>query len=137
MRGDAARDDHDLCLDDQSAGQPGHRRQHRDERGRRRWTIENQGFNLQKTSELNLEHAYSTAPDRIKAYYYLLQIAHMILQLLEQGSLLRQLAQRQGKTSRALFSSLKNIARRLLDDLRHRVLPEETRLAIQIRFDTS
>ncbi len=105
--------------------------------GRRRWIIENQGFNLQKNSELNLEHAYSTDPDRIKAYYYLLQIAHMMLQLLEQGSLLRQLAQRHGKTPVALFGSLKNIARRFLDDLRHRVLPEEARLVIQIRFDTS
>lgn len=104
--------------------------------GRRRWTIE-EGFNLQKNSELNLEHAYSIDPDRLKAYYYLLQIAHMMLQLLEQGSVLRHLAQTQGKAPLALFGSLKNIARRLLDDLRHRVLPEEPRLAIQIRFDTS
>lgn len=104
--------------------------------GRCRWDIE-EGFNLQKNSELKLEHAYSTDPDRMKAYYYLLQIAHMMLQLLEQGSLLRHLAQTQGKAPRALFGSLKNIARRLLEDLRHRVLPEEMGPAIQIRFDTS
>ena len=104
--------------------------------GRRRWTIE-AGFNVQKNSELNLEHAYSTDPELIKAYYYLLQIAHMMLQLLERGSLLRRLAQRHGKTPLALFGSLKNIARRLLEDLRHHVLPEEPRPAIQIRFDTS
>ncbi len=52
--------------------------------GRRRWTIE-AGFNVQKNSELNLEHPYSTDPELIKAYYYLLQIAHMMLQLLERG----------------------------------------------------
>ena len=104
--------------------------------GRRRWTIE-AGFNVQKNSELNLEHAYSTDPELIKAYYYLLQIAHMMLQLLERGSLLRRLAQRHGKTPLALFGSLKNIARRLLEDLRHHLLPEESRPAIQIRFDTS
>jgi len=104
--------------------------------GRRRWTIE-AGFNVQKNSELNLEHAYSTDPELIKAYYYLLQIAHMMLQLLERGSLLRRLAQRHGKTPVALFGSLKNIARRLLEALRHHVLPDEPRPAIQIRFDTS
>lgn len=105
--------------------------------GRRRWTIENQGFNLQKNSELHLEHAYSTDPDGLKAYYYLLQIAHIMLQVLERGSLLRQVAAAQGKTVLALFGSLKNIARRLLEALRHRLLSEEPRLAIQIRFDTS
>jgi len=65
--------------------------------GRCRWTIENQGFNVQKNSELHLEHAYSTDPDGLKAYYYLLQIAHIMLQVLERGSLLRQLAAAQGK----------------------------------------
>jgi hypothetical protein len=105
--------------------------------GRCRWAIENQGFNLQKNSELHLEHAYSTDPDGLKAYYYLLQIAHIMLQLLERGSLLRQLAAAQGKTVLTLFGSLKNIARRLLEDLRHGLLPEELRVAIQIRFDTS
>ena len=60
--------------------------------GRRRWLIENQGFNLQKNSELNLEHAYSEDPDGLKTYYYLLQIAHTMLQLLEHGSLLHHLA---------------------------------------------
>jgi len=105
--------------------------------GRCRWTIENQGFNLQKNSELHLEHAYSTDPDGLKAYYYLLQIAHIMLQLLERGSLLRQVAVAQGKTVLTLFGSLKNIARRLLEDLRHGLLPEEPRMAIQIRLDTS
>ncbi len=105
--------------------------------GRRRWTIENQGFNLQKNSELHLEHAYSTDPERLKAYYYLLQIAHLILQVVERGSLLRRLAAAQGTTVGALFGSLKNIARRLLEDLRHALLPEDPGRAMQIRFDDS
>lgn len=42
-----------------------------------RWKIENQGFNLQKNSGLNLEHAYSTDPDVMKSFYYLMQIAHL------------------------------------------------------------
>src|SRR6266480_3728179 len=61
--------------------------------GRVRCNIENQGFNIQKNSGLNLEHAYSTDPDVMKAFYYLLQIAHLFLQMFERGSLLRRLAQ--------------------------------------------
>ncbi len=105
--------------------------------GRCRWTIENQGFNVQKNSDLNLEHAYSEDPDKLKAYYYLLQIAHIMLQLLEHGSLLRHLAQAQGKTLLELFGSLKNIARRLLESFRNSLFPDEPRAAIQIRLDTS
>lgn len=110
--------------------------------GRIRCTIENQGFNIQKNSGLNLEHAYSFDSERLKAYYYLMQIAHMILQLVEQGSLLRHLAQRLGKSPLQLFGSLQNIARRLLECFRNRFLPDEAfdlsaAAAIQIRLDSS
>jgi hypothetical protein len=60
--------------------------------GRVRRNIENQGFNIQKNSGLNLQHACSTDPDAMKAFYSLLQIAHLFLQMLERGSLLRRLA---------------------------------------------
>ena len=108
--------------------------------GRCRWKIDNEGFNLQKNSDLNLEHAYSLDPERLKAYYYLLQIAHLILQLLERGSLLRQLAREVGKTPRTLWGSLKNIARRLLESFRYHLLPpvDAATPRIQIRLnDTS
>ena len=107
--------------------------------GRQRWCIENQGFHLQKHSGLNLEHAYSEG-EHWAAYYYLLQIAHILLQLLEKGSLLRRLAEAQGKGSAlALFGSLKNMAERLLESLRNLRWPEEAfaRARIQIRFDSS
>jgi len=108
--------------------------------GRIRWKIENEGFNLQKNSDLNLEHAYGIGPERMKAYYYLLQIAHIMLQLLERGSLLRRLAQRAGKTPMKLFGSLKNLARRLLECFRYLSLPDEVfdsaaAARIQIRLD--
>jgi hypothetical protein len=79
--------------------------------GRARWQIENQGFNRQKNSGLNLEHAYCKDPELIKAYYYLLQIAHIILQVFEASSLLRRLAAEHGRTPWQLFGSLKNLAR--------------------------
>jgi len=86
--------------------------------GRVRCNIENQGFNIQKNSGLNLEHAYSTDPDVMKCFYYLLQIAHLFLQMFEMGSLLRHLAQKYDSTPVGLFGSLKNMARRLLECLR-------------------
>ena len=57
--------------------------------GRALWRIENEGFNRQKNSGLNLEHVYSKDPEKWKAYYYLLQIAFILTQLVERGSLLR------------------------------------------------
>ena len=84
-----------------------------------RWNIENQGFNIQKNSGLNLEHAYSTDPDVMKSFYYLLQIAHLFMQMFEMGSLLRRLAQDFDTTPVGLFGSLKNIAKRLLECFRY------------------
>jgi hypothetical protein len=109
--------------------------------GRQRWREENEGFNTQKNSGLNLEHAYSHKS--WAAYYFLLQIAHMLLQLVEKGSLLRRLAQQQGKaTAVELFGSLKNMAQRLLESLRYQRWPDEaferaTAAKIQVRLNSS
>jgi hypothetical protein len=43
----------------------------------------------------------------------LLQIAHIIMQVLEVGSLLRNAAAEFGRTPMQLFGSLKNLARRM------------------------
>jgi hypothetical protein len=86
--------------------------------GRDRWKVENEGFNRQKNSGLNLEHVYSTDPEKWKSYYLLLQIAFILVQLLERGSLLRRLAADLGRPFWKLFGSLKNVARRLLESLR-------------------
>jgi hypothetical protein len=86
--------------------------------------IENQGFNIQKNSGLNLEHAYSTHPDVLKAFYYLLQIAHLFLQMFEMGSLLQQLAKEYATSPVQLFGSLKNLNQRLLECLRYFKLDE-------------
>jgi hypothetical protein len=109
--------------------------------GRARWREENQGFNTQKNSGLNLEHAYSHTC--WAAYYFLLQIAHLLLQLVEKGSLLLHLAKEQGqRTAVELFGSLKNMAQRLLESLRYRHWPDEVfdpaaAAPIQIRLDSS
>jgi hypothetical protein len=99
-----------------------------------RWKIENEGFNLQKNSGFNLEHAYSTEDRQIKDFYILLQIAHLILQLIERGSLLSRDAQ-------TLFGSLANLARRLAESIRNVLIPGDAvdpahAAKIQIRIDT-
>jgi hypothetical protein len=93
--------------------------------GRQRWHVENEGFNRQKNGGFNLEHVYGKNPETLKAYYYFLQIAHMILQVLEAGSLLRHLAALYEQTPWKLFGSLKNIARRLLECFRYHFLSDD------------
>jgi hypothetical protein len=52
------------------------------ERGRMRWTIENEGFNVQKNQGYGLSHKYSRVSHVATCnYYQCLQIAHMIDQL--------------------------------------------------------
>jgi hypothetical protein len=103
--------------------------------GRSRWKIENEGFNTQKNGGFNLEHAYSTGDRQIRNWYVLLQIAHLILQLLERGSLL-------GGACKQLFGSIHNLARRLAESIRNRVIPDQAldiaaAAAIQIRLRDS
>jgi hypothetical protein len=70
-------------------------------------------------------------------------MAHMLLQLVEKGSLLLHLAEAQGqRTAVGLFGSLKNVAQRLLESLRYRHWPDAAfdrtaAAAIQIRLDSS
>ncbi|HEY7423872.1 MAG TPA: hypothetical protein VH682_06465 [Gemmataceae bacterium] len=110
--------------------------------GRCRWKVENEGFNRQKNSGLNLEHVYSTDPERWKVYYLLLQIAFILVQLVERGGLLRRLAEEAGRPVWKLFGSLRNVARRLLDAVRFVAWPDgwfDPRQAEQTRMglDTS
>ena len=54
--------------------------------GRLRWKIENEGFNTQKNSGYELEHKYSRVSyPAMQNYYHILQIAHMINQLVERS----------------------------------------------------
>jgi hypothetical protein len=88
--------------------------------GRIRVKIENEGFNVQKNSGLNLEHVFSQNWEHAKAYYYLLQIGHLLMQLLHHNSLHRALAQHYGQTTvLGLWGALKKIPQRLLEALRY------------------
>jgi len=105
------------------------------EGGRLRWKIENEGFNNQKHGGFALEHPYSHNPIASKVFYFLLQIAHVLFQLMEKGSLFRQ-------AFPLGVGSSKNIALRLLEAWRNlrASASELERLwtaRLQIRFDSS
>ncbi len=53
------------------------------EAGRRRWKIENEGFNTQKRHGYCLEHLFSKNYQAVKNHYFLMQIGHMISQVME------------------------------------------------------
>ncbi len=102
------------------------------EGGRLRWKIENEGFNVQKNGGYGLEHAYTRNVTASKVFYYLLQIAHIIAQLIERGSLFR-------KAFPSGVGSAKNIAFRLLEAWRNFRLTDEQlhhmlSVRVQIRF---
>lgn len=65
----------DILLTEQNCGEVS-------EQGRLRWTIENQGFNVQKNQGYGLSHKFSRVSHIATCnYYQCLQIAHMIDQL--------------------------------------------------------
>lgn len=103
--------------------------------GRVRWKIENEGFNIQKNNGYKMEHAYCEQEQAAKNFYLLLQIAHLIAQLVEKGLLAKTMAKRIG--------AIRNVAHFLLEELRRVAFdPAEWRAfmdrRIQIRFvDTS
>ena len=97
-----------------------------DQVGRLRQKIENEGFNVQKNSGLNLEHVFSQKWDHAKAYYYLLQLGHLLMQLLHHNSLHLALAKQYGrKTVLTLWGTLKKIPQRLLEAFRYYLLPQD------------
>jgi len=102
--------------------------------GRLRWKIENEGFNIQKNHGYELEHAYSENPWVAKSFYFLLQLAHAINQLMIKGSLLPDFEK--------LLGSIRNFLKRLAESLRQTFIdPQEfdpnAPTTIQIRLDSS
>jgi len=103
--------------------------------GRMRWKIENEGFNVQKTGGYELEHAYTNDPNSAKVFYLLLQIAHLLAQLLYRATLLK-------RDFLDGLGSAKNLAFRLLEAWRNVHMDQADMTALlqtrfQIRFDSS
>lgn len=72
--------------------------------GRRRWKIENEGFNEQKNGTFCISHLCSRNENALKIHYYFIQIAHIIRQLLDNGSIM--LRKMKFKTKKEVSSHL-------------------------------
>lgn len=76
--------------------------------GRKRWMIENEGFNIQKNTRYFITHANSLDYNAMKNHYLLTQLADMILQMYENGV----------EGLRILKKTIANISEGLLESLR-------------------
>lgn len=94
--------------------------------GRRRWKIENQGFNIQKNNIFDITHMCSHNYNAIKAHYLFIQFAHTIRQLLDLGSL--DVKTFQGK--------IKEISHTILTELISTIVNPIINHSFQLRFDT-
>jgi len=79
------------------------------ETGRKRWMVENEGFNIQKNIRYFITHANSLNYNAMKNHYLLTQLADVLLQLYERGV----------KGLRTMRRTLKDISAGLLECLRN------------------
>lgn len=125
-----------------------------------RWVVEEM-FNIQKNGGYELEHNFGTVGFAMKNYYYLLQVAHMLNQLMVRSDLFPKL---QGKfillkfgqcpglvklflesvaeTTMENFRTIKNFVKRLAESFRNQQFSElatnpESLGEIQIRFSSA
>lgn len=96
--------------------------------GRKRWKIENEGFNIQKNETFNISHLCSRFDNALKIHYLFIQIAHTIRQLLEYDSFLTKLLKiikKEEISFKILGSRISSIQTNL----------ENLNLNFQLRFD--
>lgn len=93
--------------------------------GRRRWKIENEGFNIQKNGTFDIGHLYSKNQVAIKVHYLMIQIAHILRQLLEKGV----------TDIKELKLKLKEISQKLKEQLISTITNLTVHNKIQLRFD--
>lgn len=75
--------------------------------GRLRWKIENEGFNAQKNEGYNLQHKFARKNlFAMKNYYQLLQIAHLLVQLAQKLTKVKQGVQESGRTAISLWEDM-------------------------------
>jgi len=99
-------------------------------RGRCRWKIENEGFNTQKNGGYRLEHLYSRDMVSMKVWCALINIAHLINQLIEKGSLIAAKS----------FSRIRAIAETIFDHFQKYIFKkpiDPPRIQIRLSWDTS
>ena len=94
--------------------------------GRKRWKIENEGFNIQKNGTFDIGHLYSKNATAIKVHYLMIQIAHIIRQLVENGI----------KEIKELKFKLKEISLQIKKELISNIITNPmVPKKVQLRFD--
>ena len=93
--------------------------------GRKRWKIENEGFNIQKNGTFDIGHLYSKDSKAIKVHYLMIQIAHIIRQLVEKGI----------KEIKELKLKLKEISQKIKQQLISTISNLTVHKKVQLRFD--
>ncbi len=93
--------------------------------GRKIWKIENEGFNIQKNGTFEIGHLYSKDSTAIKVHYLMIQIAHIIRQLLEKGI----------KEINELKLKLKEISSTIKQQLISTITNLTKHKKVQLRFD--
>jgi len=83
--------------------------------GRKRWQIENEGFNIQKNYRYDIEHANSLDYNAMKNHYLLTQLSDILIQLYENGV----------KGLREIKRTIKKISSDLLLSLAQRLTRED------------
>lgn len=83
--------------------------------GRKRWKIENEGFNVQKHQRYEIEHANSLHSQAMKNHYLLTQIADILMQMYEFKN----------KTIRKVKRIIKNISSQLLASFTRQLTKED------------
>jgi len=83
--------------------------------GRKRWKIENEGFNTQKNILYKIEHINSKNPNAMKNHYLLTQITDILMQLYLAGT----------KVLKELKQTIKNTSSRLLETFRRATVTGE------------
>ena len=94
--------------------------------GRKRWKIENEGFNIQKNGTFDIGHLYSKNVTAIKVHYLMIQIAHIIRQLVENGI----------KEIKEIKFKLKEISQQIKKALISNIITNlKVHKKVQLRFD--
>ena len=92
---------------------------------RKRWKIENEGFNEQKNGTFNINHMCSYNYNAMKIHYFFIQFAHTIRQLFDKGR----------SFIKGLKLKTKEVSSTLISELTSTITDLNLNLGFQLRFD--
>ena len=111
---------------------------------RKRWKIENEGFNFQKNNILHIDHNFSSVGHAGQNFYLLAQIAHTIIQLAGMtdiaGQVRRQITLKVDQFSQSLktiFGTFEIIAQKIKGELFEKIFKPPLIIAMRVRLKSA